>query len=83
MYKRTVQVSPTESRDMFLIFHVDDILVSAHPSCAAAVTDFKTRFMQLFQAKDEGLVSSLHWYGCAPRSGPHLSHTSFAHSGTC
>jgi len=57
MYKRTVQVSTTESHNMFLIFHVDDILVSAHPSCAAAVTDFKTRFMQRFQAKDEGLVS--------------------------
>ena len=57
MYKHTVPVSTTESCNMFLIFHVDDILLSAHPSCAAAVTDFKTRFMQQFQAKDEGLVS--------------------------
>lgn len=57
MYKRTVRVSDSESKNMFLIFHVDDILLSAHPSCAAAVRDFKTRFMQRFQAKDEGLVT--------------------------
>ena len=57
MYKFRVPVSPTESHDMFLIFHVDDILLSVHPSCMAALQAFKHRFFQRFQAKDEGLVS--------------------------
>jgi hypothetical protein len=57
LYKRAVTTSSSGTHNMFLIFHVDDILVSAHPSCDAAVADFKSRFLTRFQGKDEGLVS--------------------------
>jgi hypothetical protein len=42
---------------MFLIFHVDNIILSAHQSCRAAADAFKARFLQRFRAKDEGLVT--------------------------
>jgi hypothetical protein len=53
MYKHQVKGGP----DMFLIFHVDDILISAHPSCKSDVQAFKARFFQRFDTRDEGLVT--------------------------
>jgi hypothetical protein len=42
------------SMPMFLEFHVDDFLLSSHPSCSKARDAFKARFMSRFEAKDGG-----------------------------
>lgn len=50
------EFSPTDN-DLILIFHVDDILLSVHPTCEHAANNFKTKFLTRFKARDEGLVT--------------------------
>jgi hypothetical protein len=63
MYKYTVPPDKNNNNnlssdnDLILIFHVDDILLSVHPSCTAAANNFKAAFMQRFRARDEGPVT--------------------------
>jgi hypothetical protein len=61
MYKFTVNTTTSSDNssdnDLILIFHVDDILLSVHPSCEHAAQSFKQAFMQRFRARDEGPVT--------------------------
>ena len=62
MYKYEIQnnnnnnLHPSDNL-MFLIFHVDDILLSVHPSHRNYADSFKTAFMHRFDARDEGPVT--------------------------
>ena len=59
MYTCTVPIQPVNEGDdiMILVFHVDDILLSSHPSCRAYATAFKARLLKRFNGRDEGPVS--------------------------
>lgn len=56
MYTYTVPIQPAEEGDniMILVFHVDDILGSSHPSCRAHANEFKTKLLKRFKGRDEG-----------------------------
>ena len=56
VYTYTCPIPPTEDGDeiMILVFHVDDILLSSHPSCDAYAKAFDARLLARFQGRDEG-----------------------------
>ena len=42
---------------MILLFHVDDILLSSHPSCCAQADAFKATLLKRFKGRNEGPVT--------------------------
>jgi len=46
--------SSTQTKKMIVEYHINDFLISSHPSCSKALHSFKQRFMSRFDAKDEG-----------------------------
>ena len=56
MYTYTVPIQLVNNRDniMILVFHVDNILGSSHPSCSAYADKFKAKLLKCFKGRDEG-----------------------------
>jgi hypothetical protein len=55
IWRKTVKTNDGKrNMDMLLEYHVDDFLLTAHPSCSVECSAFKKRLLTRFAGKDEG-----------------------------